>query len=64
MSNEPQPLSKLIQIAAGTGCPHKNTCNVETIDLHICPFQEDVNNNLKPFCQCCKECEEDCAMDI
>lgn len=31
---------------------------------HACPFQSDVNNDEDYTCDCCGECEYECAMDI
>ena len=32
-------------------------------ELHICPFEEEINNNNR-LCNCCKECEYQCEMDV
>lgn len=34
------------------------------IESHSCPFQEDVHGDNSDFCNCCSECEHQCAMDI
>lgn len=31
---------------------------------HPCPFCADVNNDTERLCECCEECELDCALDI
>lgn len=32
---------------------------------HTCPYDADVNNgDGDAECNCCKECTEDCAMDV
>lgn len=36
----------------------------EAQDEHTCPYQEEINDDKEYTCTCCKECEEDCAMDI
>jgi hypothetical protein len=33
-------------------------------EMHPCPFDEDVNNDPRPKCWCCRECKYQCAMDI
>lgn len=37
---------------------------VDTTELHVCPFQEDVNNDSTPCCNCCAYQQHQCAMDI
>lgn len=32
--------------------------------LHPCPYQEEINNNLEPTCNCCADCAYECAMAI
>lgn len=33
--------------------------------MHSCPYAADINNNDDPnYCNCCEECEHECAMDI
>lgn len=32
--------------------------------LHPCPFRADVNDDSETLCNCCPECEHECAMDI
>lgn len=32
--------------------------------LHPCPYEEDINQDSETLCWCCKDCEEQCAMDI
>ena len=41
-------------------------CNIRpaTIQSHTCPFQVEINEDRKFKCNCCAECEEDCAMEI
>lgn len=39
--------------------------NPVTEYFHSCPFASDVENNDDPeHCNCCDECQEQCAMDI
>lgn len=38
-------------------------CQGEGKEDHTCPFSEDINGDDTP-CNCCEECEHQCAMDI
>lgn len=40
------------------------TCDVESIELHPCPYQEDINENFEDYCNCCEECVYQCVQDI
>ena len=41
------------------------SCKKEgTPEPHPCPYQWDINDNKEPYCNCCKECEGECAQDI
>jgi hypothetical protein len=33
-------------------------------DEHPCPYAEDVGNDSETLCDCCADCEHQCAMDI
>lgn len=33
-------------------------------ELHSCPYKSDIDDNDKELCNCCEDCEEECAMDI
>lgn len=35
-----------------------------TEELHSCPFSEEINNNFKARCNCCRACVHECCMDI
>jgi hypothetical protein len=35
-----------------------------TVDLHACPYQCEINDNYEDGCNCCPDCEHQCAMDI
>lgn len=43
-----------------------NTCEKEdgAADQHSCPYQEDVQGNDSDYCNCCEDCERECAMAI
>ena len=34
-------------------CKDINNCINPTEDLHPCPYQEEVENNKEPYCNCC-----------
>lgn len=33
-------------------------------EMHTCPYQEEINDDHELHCDCCDECQHDCAMDI
>ena len=33
-------------------------------DEHTCPYAEDIFNDCKSLCNCCSDCQHDCARDI
>lgn len=41
-------------------------CNIRpaTIQPHTCPYQEEIYEDKNFKCNCCPECEEQCALDI
>lgn len=44
------------------GCPR---CGYNhSVELHTCPFAEEINGDSTTLCQCCKDCEYQCAQDI
>jgi hypothetical protein len=38
--------------------------NKGTTELHICPYQTEINDNFEWECNCCDSCFYECAMDI
>lgn len=38
--------------------------NPGTENLHSCPFNEEINDDPEENCNCCADCEHQCAMDI
>lgn len=44
------------------GCHHNNGTNLAT-EPHTCPFAEEIRGSYE-LCNCCEECEHNCAMDI
>ena len=48
---------------SGGGQP-RNCGNLKTLELHSCPFSEEIHGDPEPHCQCCSDCEHECAMDI
>ena len=38
--------------------------NLKTLELHSCPFSEEIHEDYEPHCQCCPDCEHECARDI
>jgi len=43
-------------------CPFGNDHSFN--DERVCPFQSEINDNDEPYCHCCEECANECAMDI
>jgi hypothetical protein len=40
-------------------------CNNNTgEELHTCPYSEDIHDDSESLCNCCGDCEYQCAMDI
>ncbi len=33
-------------------------------DDHTCPYAEDIGDDSETLCNCCEECEGECARDI
>jgi len=31
---------------------------------HICPYHSYINGDDETLCNCCSDCERDCAMDV
>lgn len=52
---------KKIPICPRFGPPH-NCPNQGQAD-HTCPFNEEVEDDFETLCNCCKECENECAKD-
>lgn len=40
-------------------CEQNDAC-----DLHTCPFAEEIYDDSETLCNCCKDCEHECKMDI
>lgn len=40
------------------------TCNTEEHEEHTCPFLEEIHDDDESLCNCCLECEYQCAMEI
>lgn len=51
---------ELIKYAGENKCK----CGGKGAEPHTCPYDEDVNNDSVTMCNCCKECRDECAMDI
>jgi hypothetical protein len=35
-----------------------------SMDDHTCPFREELNNDSESLCNCCANCQYECAMDV
>jgi hypothetical protein len=40
------------------------TCETEEIELHSCPYSEEIHDDYEENCKCCKACERECREDI
>jgi hypothetical protein len=36
----------------------------ECEDKHTCPYQSEINDDNDSLCNCCSDCQYECAMDI
>jgi hypothetical protein len=43
---------------------YKCKCENSSDAPHTCPFEEEINGDSETLCNCCPECEHQCAMDI
>lgn len=41
-----------------------NKCKHEPLDLHVCPYAADVENDTESLCDCCEDCTDACAADV
>lgn len=39
-------------------------CGNEGEAEHCCPYKEDIHGDSETLCNCCSECQHQCAMDI
>lgn len=39
-------------------------CENEAQELHVCPFQDEINDDRETLCNCCSACQDECCMDI
>lgn len=40
------------------------TCDVGYHEAHICPFNEEINDDYETLCNCCSYCVEQCSYEI
>jgi hypothetical protein len=40
------------------------TCSNPGLELHQCPYQEDIKNDSDTLCNCCSDCQRECSNDI
>jgi hypothetical protein len=36
------------------------TCGEEYAETHVCPYEQEVNDNDEDYCTCCDFCTENC----
>lgn len=39
-------------------------CSAEGVDLHVCPYASEINNDDESLCNCCDGCAYQCGRDI
>ena len=44
--------------------PETCGCGGINVELHTCPYREDINGDYETLCSCCSECTHQCLMDI
>ena len=40
------------------------SCKNEGVEDHGCPFSEEIRDDYDTMCNCCSECQYECAQDI
>lgn len=42
-----------------------NNCKIrEKTELHTCPFKVEIDDDIESVCDCCEECQDQCADDV
>lgn len=49
------------KMCSGSACKGRNKMSARD---HACPCQVDINNDTKTKCNCCSDCESECAAEI
>jgi hypothetical protein len=39
-------------------------CTNEAWPAHICPYEQDINDDDTTLCNCCVDCHNECCRDI
>lgn len=34
------------------------------VEMHTCPYKEDINGDFETLCNCCKDCQDVCLYEI
>lgn len=42
----------------------KCKCGNRGLKLHACPYDEDLHDDKRPTCNCCKACQDACAREL
>lgn len=52
--------------ASGNGslCSGRANCSAAAEELHSCPFKIEIHDDEETLCDCCEDCEHECAMEI
>jgi hypothetical protein len=46
------------------GQRHNSGCKGIGIELHICPYQSEINDDNDTLCNCCDICRSECRDDV
>lgn len=39
-------------------------CGNKAQPMHPCPYRSDIDGDNETMCNCCEECQHECAMDV
>ena len=45
-------------------CTSGRECTNQAQEPHTCPFASEIHNDNETLCECCTDCEHECAMDV
>jgi hypothetical protein len=59
----PTPAHHILAATGNTDHSPCKRCDGPGRELHVCPFEQEINNDETP-CNCCAKCTDDCSMEI
>jgi hypothetical protein len=57
-----EAMNPVSEITTFITCPQCKSNNGQ--DDHTCPYSEEINCDSETMCNCCVDCEHECAMSI